>query len=193
MQVEKSEVPKSRGWEPMPLSNALFGHQFTGLIRSPFVALFLWGLSFLPQITRHPFEDLVFVAIVATLIAEIPSTLIDRVFSIHFHNDDPATLWPHILSPIAHLMVGFAAGFLLFGGVTDGIACGSSMALVHAAEIVWRKPWRGGMTREVVAEKWEATKEMTREVFGDDIREVKRRAADSQRRHWESRIDTDSE
>lgn len=172
-------------WSPLPLSHPLFGHYFTGALKVPPLILLMWGATLVPQVGSHSLSDLSFTVVVVLLVSETASTLIDRVFVLRHRTDNPPTRINHVLNVLAGGAIGFLGGVLLLGGVAPGIACAVGTAAVNLVEVLWTRPWTQSFTREEVAEKWEATKEMTRETFGEDVREIKRRAGDSQRRRWE--------
>lgn len=178
-------TPSSREkWEPVGLSGPLCGHLFTGALQVPVMLLLLWGATFVPAVGRHPLGDLAFTVVVAILVVEVLATLIDRAFVLHYHQDDPGTKLNHVLAVVASFIIGFAAGRVLLGTVSGGLACSAAVGIVKLAEVLWLRPWRHALTREEAAQKWEATREMTQEIFEDDVREVKRRAGDNQRRRW---------
>ncbi|WP_143226362.1 hypothetical protein [Actinomyces provencensis] len=183
-----TDVPASReqdeDWEPIGLSAPLFGHLFTGALLVPLMVLLLWGATFLPPVGGRPFGDLVFTIVVAVLVVEILATLMDRAFMLHYRRDDPGTKLNHVLAVGASFTIGFVAGWVLLGTVSAGLACSAAVGIVKLAEVLWVRPWKHTITREEAAQKWDATKEMSREVFEDDVREVKQRATDNQRRRW---------
>lgn len=183
-----TDVPAAReqdeDWEPLGLSAPLFGHLFTGALLVPVMVLLLWGATFLPPVGGRPFGDLAFTIVVAVLVEKILATLMDRAFVLHYRQDDPGTKLNHVLAVGASFIIGFAAGRVLLGTVSGALACSAAVGIVKLAEVLWVRPWRHALTREEAAQKWEATREMTQEIFEDDVREVKRRAGDNQRRRW---------
>ncbi|MDN6429486.1 MAG: hypothetical protein L0J79_06680 [Propionibacterium sp.] len=178
-------------WEPVGLSGPLFGHLFTGALQVPVMLLLLWGATFVPAVGRHPLGDLAFTVVLAVLVVETLATLIDRAFVLHYRQDDPGTKLNHVLAVSASFIIGFVAGWVLLGTVSAGLACSAAVGIVKLTEVLWVRPWNHAISREDAAQKWEASKDMTREVFADDVHEVKRRAADNQRRQWERGRDTE--
>ena len=74
-------------------------------------------------------------------------------------------VWSFVVPPI----VGGIVGWFVSAGVA---VCGAvAMFLVFAAEAVWVKVWKPGMSAAEVQEAWGKTTQMTRDMTAEDRRE----------------------
>lgn len=173
----EAEVP----WEPLPLWAPLSGRLFLGAVKTPVALLLIWFATLPPWMAAQPFSQLLAAIVVSTAATEIVSTLVDRIFVIRNEHDSPGGIPNTILGWVVVVVVAFRCGWLVLGTTASGVACATAFAITSGADIWIAKAWLPGDEREATHDKWERTKEMTRETFSDDVQEIKVEARARQR------------
>lgn len=153
------------GWEPVPFLNAWIGHLMIGALKLPVVLLCLWGLLSVFGRDDWTSEDLFAIGIISVVVGETVATGVSRVFVRLTHKNNPPGILPTLCNLLAICISSVVVGILVLGTAWYGFLSCIASGLVEVGLLLWTKPWRGGMEREEVREKWEETKELTEQVF----------------------------
>lgn len=168
-------------WEPPPLWASLSGHLALGVVKVPIVFLLLWVSTLPGWLQDGSLGTLFLVAIGVVVVSEILTTFAERPLVIKRRLSSPGG-WDYALLPLLiQAAVGVAMGYAAFGSLREGYIVAASYIVTTTVEVAIMRPWLPGDTQAQHDEKWQQTKDMTRETFEDDIREIKRRTTQNVR------------
>lgn len=159
--------PSSENWQPVALGFALSGRLFLGAVKLPVLAGVLWlaGALFFA-----PFANLgagvLLVAVIAVIVTEVLSTLVERLFVLRHQHDDPGDPVQAVLVALVPLVGGAVGGWI--GAPGEGVVIASSLTtlIVYLPFVLLLdRPWVQGTGRAEVKQAWKDTKTMTKETF----------------------------
>ena len=172
MKRQRTESDEVSGGDSPPevisLPWAIVGHLSTGLALMPGVWLLWWLLSRALASPLGGWASLE-LAVTAVVVSSILVACGERPFVVASAHPSPGgwgyAVWSFVVPPI----VGGIVGWFVSAGVA---VCGAvAMFLVFAAEAVWVKVWKPGMSAAEVQEAWGKTTQMTRDMTAEDRRE----------------------
>lgn len=179
---DKDPAPDNREWHPLPLGNAFVGHLSIALLGTAILAIFLWAIdNVLPL--NMPHIDILSAVIVAYAAYATLGTLVDRYFSLKYRHDDPGNKVKTVLLYLVCAVSGALAGLVGSGGSWEWVGLGALIGVISfGVELTFlTEPWRDGMTRNEFRDKWDRTKDMTHEVFSEEIDDAKDRMRDGRK------------
>lgn len=157
----------NENWQPVALGFALSGRLFLGLVKLPVLAGVLWlaGALFVA-----PFANLgasiLLVALVAMVVTEVLSTLVERLFVLRHQHDDPGDPIQAVLVTLVPLAGGAVGGWVGAPGESVMIASALTTLIVYLPFVLLLdRPWVQGPGRTEVKQAWKDTKTMTKETF----------------------------
>lgn len=146
------------------LGQAVFGHVILSVFTAPLLAVAVWLLGWFLG-PGNQFWTAVGIGLVTAVVSNFVVALCERPVVVRARHSAPGgwdyAIWWFIIPPVVAALVGWweSPGWVLPSVL--------AAAIVFWAEACWIKPWRRGLSQAEVHEKWEQTKEMTREMFGD--------------------------
>lgn len=161
--------PDRESWQPVALGFALSGRLFLGVVKLPILAGVLWlagALFFAPFANLG--ASILLVALVAVIVTEVLSTLVERLFVLRHQHDDPGDPIQAVLVALIPLAGGAVGGWI--GAPGEGVMIASALAtlIVYLPFVLLLdRPWVQGAGRAEVKQAWKDTKTMTKETFRD--------------------------
>ena len=159
--------PGSENWQPVALGFALSGRLFLGVVKLPVLAGVLWlaGALFVAPLAGLG-AGVVVVAVVAVVVTEVLSTLVERLFVLRHQHDDPGDPIQAVLVALVPLAGGAVGGWIGAPGESAGIASALTTLVVYLPFVLLLdRPWVQGAGRTEVKQAWKDTKTMTKETF----------------------------
>ncbi|SNC63151.1 hypothetical protein SAMN05445756_0846 [Kytococcus aerolatus] len=159
--TEASKRPRA----PIDLSTALIGHLMTGVLKWPVVAASLVALDRWALDSGLTTETLLWAAALGVAVCEVLMTLVQRPFVVKHQHPDPGDPLMTSLLLVAPVLAWAGVLSLSDAGRSWTLWGTATATLVYAVfTVVLEKPWKQGDTRGDVAEKWQETKDMTRDL-----------------------------
>lgn len=161
--AEEMREPAEAGYAT--LGQAVMGHVMISVVIAPLVVGVLWLLGLIMQ-PGTGFGTIVVLGLVATVTSEILMALGERPAVVRARHSTPGgwayAMWIFVVPPL----VGFVVGWWKSPHVALPTAL--AVLIVFWAVGLWSQPWKRGDSQAEVRAKWEATKKMTAETFGED-------------------------
>lgn len=173
------------GWQPHPLWAPLSGHLFLVAVKVPIIVFLLWLSTLLSAVESAPFPTLFWTVVIGMVASETSTTLIERVFVLRDQDNKPGGKANATLQWAGAVVIGFLCGWLLLPSPVTILVYTGLLGLVTAVEAGIVKTWEPGDSPEEVEEKWQRTKQLSRDTFRDDWEEIRSQARQKQRdRYW---------
>ena len=162
-------------WTPLPFVNVVQGHVNTGAIKCLVYLPLVWLGSIIVPGLAVSFNQLAVVVIIAALVCAIPQTLVFRWFTLREQCDGTANLLCPILEATVTLIIAPIIGYLITQTTRESLMVGIVMASVDLViELLTRPRDESHIpSREQVADNMEQTRELTQEIFSDEISHVR--------------------
>ncbi len=163
-------------FQPYRIWVSLSGLLFLGvLVKGPIALLLLWFSSFLSVVGSHGFSEIFVTVVIAVVASEAIATCIDRIFVLYYQHVAPGGVINVTLQWMVMVIIAFISGWFITSSFVFAIICAGVIGIINLVEIIWLKAWQRGESQEEAHDKWEQTKEMTKEVFEDDWQEMRKR------------------
>ncbi|WP_462418688.1 hypothetical protein [Kytococcus sp. Marseille-QA3725] len=150
---------------PISLSLALMGHLLTGAVKWPEIAALLVALHAWVVESSLSVQDQILAAAIGVVLTEVVMTLVQRPFVLKHRRPDPGSVLMTVLLLVAPIPCWW--GVLSLSDATPGwVAAGvvAATAVFTLYTVLVERPWQQGDDRAEVARKWQATKDMTRDM-----------------------------
>ena len=158
-------------WTPLPFVNMVQGHVTTGAIKCLVYLPLVWLGSVIIPGFAVSFNQLAAVVIIAALMCTIPQALVFRWFTLREQCDGTTNLMCSILQVTVTLIIAPVIGYLITQTTRESLMVGVLMAAVDLLIGLLTRPRDNSqiLSREQVADNMEQTRELTQEIFSDEI------------------------
>ncbi|KFI72120.1 hypothetical protein BMIN_0008 [Bifidobacterium minimum] len=180
-------------WSPIPLRYVIQGHVTTETLLIPVYLLACWLCGRIMPTIALSFGVLSASVIIAALASAIPNACILHAISVHERTDHPSP-WYLVPQALCLALIAAVVVMVLTGGRIQALALGLIMAVVSLVVELLMLPRSKDqvMSRAKVRENMERTRDMTHEVFADEIAhlhdEQRRKLDEENRAHGIDRI-----
>ena len=148
--------------EDVSLSAAYIGHLMTSTLLAPLAGTMYWLLSLFFPALNFGVQNLVIFIIAVVIGGELIVVLLQRPFTAKVSRGDPGG-WGYALPEFLVLPCLAGAGaFLISHEVVVGLVCALVFFIVFGVVGLLSKPWKPGLSRAEIREKYEQTKDMIR-------------------------------
>lgn len=154
--------------EYVSLSTAYTGHLMTSALLASFAGLIYWLLSVFFPALNFGIQNLLIFIIVVVLVGELIVVLLQRPFIIKASHSDPGG-WGYALPEFLVLpcLAGLGA-FLVSQQMLAGLVCALVFFIVFGVVGLLSKPWRPGLSRAEIRERYEQTKDMVQAGYVEE-------------------------
>lgn len=156
-----------KDWSPIPLKNVIQGHVMTEALLIPVYLLSCWLLGLLVVSAAIPFDTLFIVVVISALVSAVPCAWILHICSVRERSDYPSP-WYLVPQSITLACMAFVLAILASQTGISALLVAGVMAIVNLLVNLLMMP-KKTLDRQEIAQKMEQTREMTQEVFADEI------------------------
>lgn len=176
----------SEPWTPLPLEAVIIGHLITGFLAAIPIAITLWFIVLLMNITTVGFGLFVITIGITTTVSEIASALIFRLFSLRLRTDSPETMTALISQWVVKLILAYGCALLITHSHAFALATLIVYTIATVSLDLWQKSGEKLSDAEMRAKSKEFWK-MTARIFIEDGREEREQAFANLRRSCDMR------
>lgn len=154
--------------EYVSLSAAYVGHVMTSTLLASLAGLMYWLLSFFFPALNFGTQNLVIFVIAVVIGGELIVVLLQRPFIIKASHSDPGG-WGYALPEFLVLpcLAGTGA-FLISREMVVGLVCALVFFIVFGVVGLLSKPWKPGLSRTEIRERYEQTKDMIQADYAEE-------------------------
>lgn len=134
--------------------------------------------------TRQALDQLMVTLLIAFLISEVAAVVIERPIVAKRNRSNPGG-WLYVtVSLFAATIISFIVSWLATQSLADSMLITGVLIQFNVAEMLFLQTWISGPTPEEEHEKFNQLRALTREHFGEDLKEIKRRARERTREKY---------
>lgn len=154
--------------EYVSLSTAYVGHLMTSTLLAALAGIMYWLLSLFFPALNFGVQNLVIFIIAVVIGGELIVVLLQRPFIVKASHSDPGG-WGYALPEFLVLpcLAGVGA-FLISHQLAAGLVCALVFFIVFGVVGLLSKPWKPGLSRAEVRERYEQTKDMIQADFVEE-------------------------
>lgn len=154
--------------EYVSMSAAYVGHLMTSSLLASLAGLIYWLLSFFFPALDFGVESLVVFIIAVVVGGEMIVVLLQRPFIIKASHGDPGG-WSYALPEFLVLPCLAGSGaFLISHEMVVGLVCALVFFIVFGVVGLLSKPWKPGLSRAEIRERYEQTKDMIQANYAEE-------------------------
>lgn len=154
--------------EYVSLFTAYTGHLMTSALLGCVAGLIYWLLSFFFSVLNFGVQNLVIFIIAVVIVGELIVVLLQRPFVVKASHSDPGG-WGYALPEFLVLpcLAGLGA-FIISHKTIVGLVCALVFFIVFGMAGLLSKPWKPGLSRAEIREKYEQTKDMVQADYVEE-------------------------
>lgn len=151
--------------EYVPFSAAYIGHLMIGGIFTFLAAVFYWILSLFFHSLKLDIQEFVVFVVLLVIISELIVTLLQRPIVVRKKVGSPGGVGYALPELLVAPILGTLGAFILFHEIFIAIVFGVILFIFCALNLAYLQPWKPGMTRKDVRDKYNQTKDMIRDEY----------------------------
>lgn len=168
-----TEQKQSSDWTPIAFSYMLQGHLMVNTLKIVAYVGVAWIVGIVIRPAALSFGTLLAYVALSALICAIPQTFIDRLFTIREQQDSVTNPLSIVIDAFCFLIVTPIVGFVMRNTIAAIITVSLVMAVVDlAVELAMLHNDDEPVTRENFDEKVEKTRQITHDIFDEDINRI---------------------
>lgn len=147
---------------------AYSGHLMTSALLGAIAGFSYWLLSLVFPILDIGAQNLIVFTILLVVVAEFIVVLIQRPFVTKAHHSDPGGMGYALAEFLVTPLLGGVGIFLISHEVVAGFVYAAVFFVFYGITGLLTKPWKPGLNRSEVRDKYDETKEMIRKDVTDE-------------------------
>lgn len=144
------------------------GHAIIALLKTPLYLFLIWLAGVLIPSTNDDFTAIFIIVVVSIIACTLVESALSLLYSVRQRQDEPHSISLVLLVILSSLLIPGLTGWLMGNAAPTVVAIMVVFAVVNAAEEIWLFP-SDSLSRAEIDEKKRQTRDMTKEVFADEI------------------------